>query len=61
MTRFFTLGFGVVCYAVFFITFLYMIGFVGNVIVPKTIDSGDAVGFGRALLINTALHNRTLN
>jgi len=55
MTRLFSLGFGVVCYAIFFVTFLYMIGFVGNVGVPKTIDSGDAAGFGLALLIDTAL------
>lgn len=40
------------CYTVFFGTFLYAVGFIGDLIVPKTIDSVLLVSLLTALLIN---------
>ena len=39
MSRTLTLLFSVVCYAIFFATFLYLIAFVGDLPVPKTVDA----------------------
>lgn len=47
--------YGVICYLIFLGSFLYAIGFVGDVIVPKTIDSGQIGPFAEALLINLLL------
>ncbi len=49
------LTYGVVAYGVFFVVFTYLIGFVENMVVPKSVDSGVASPIGRALLIDTAL------
>jgi protein-S-isoprenylcysteine O-methyltransferase Ste14 len=47
--------YGLFCYAVFLATFLYAIGFVGNLVVPKTIDSGPSAALPEALAINLLL------
>ena len=48
-------AYGVVSYLVFFGTFLYAIGFIGNFGVPKTMDSPAEGSFRAALLIDSLL------
>jgi protein-S-isoprenylcysteine O-methyltransferase Ste14 len=47
--------YGAVCYTIFFGTFLYAMGFVGNIAVPTTLDGPARLPWWQALLINIAL------
>jgi len=47
--------YGAVSYAVFFATFLYAIGFIDNLWVPKSMDSARDGSLGTALMIDLAL------
>jgi methanethiol S-methyltransferase len=55
MGRFRSLLYGLAAYAVFFVTFLYAMGFVEGMVVPKAIDTGPAGPVLPALLVNLAL------
>jgi protein-S-isoprenylcysteine O-methyltransferase Ste14 len=47
--------YGTIAYLTFLGASLYALGFVGNIIVPKSIDSGTEVALGEALLVNLLL------
>jgi protein-S-isoprenylcysteine O-methyltransferase Ste14 len=55
MTRILTLAYGAVSYVIFFLTFLYAIGFLGNAVVPKSLDSGATDPWLTALTIDLGL------
>ena len=55
MRRIIGLAYGVACYAIFVATFVYLIAFVANFMVPKGVDDGTPIATEPAVLINLAL------
>jgi protein-S-isoprenylcysteine O-methyltransferase Ste14 len=55
MARFIAFLYGLAAYLVFFFSFLYAIGFVEGLLVPKTIDTGTVVPMTEALIVNLLL------
>ena len=55
MGRFLRCSFGLFAYVFFFATFLYMIGFVTNIAVPRSVDVGPETSSLLAVAINLAL------
>ena len=55
MSAFLTVLYGFFAYVFFLATFLYAIAFTGNIVVPKSIDSGSATPLAEALIVNVLL------
>jgi len=55
MSRIMTFVYGLTAYSAFVVTYLYAVGFVGNLVVPKSLDSAPTAPAGTALLINLGL------
>ncbi|MDX1641823.1 MAG: NnrU family protein [Balneolaceae bacterium] len=55
MKRFSAFVYGIISYLIFFGTFVYLIFFLGDIYVPKTINSGTAGSWSSALSVNLGL------
>ncbi len=55
MSRVAKLIYGLLGYAIFLMTFLYAIGFSGNLIVPKAIDDGETAGLIESIGVDVCL------
>ncbi len=55
MARAIAFSYGAICYIFFLLTFLYAIGFVGNIVVLKGIDSGTDGPIITAIIVNVIL------
>ena len=53
--RLLILLYAILSYGVFFVSFLYGLGFVGNYLVPKSIDVGERASPGEAIIVNLLL------
>jgi protein-S-isoprenylcysteine O-methyltransferase Ste14 len=55
MTRILALSYGGAAYVAFLAAFLYAVGFVGNLLVPTSVDSGTGGPTGSAILVDSLL------
>lgn len=55
MSKYLQFAFGIAAYVVFLCVFLYLIGFVGDLIVPRSIDAGPSAPIAAALAIDAGL------
>lgn len=55
MKRYLIVGYGAAAYLLFLGAFLYLVGFVGNFVVPRTVDHGQPAPIGQAVGINLLL------
>jgi uncharacterized membrane-anchored protein len=55
LKRLLVVAYGLICYAVFFATYLYAVGFVGNLLVPRTIDGPPAGSIVAGVVVDLVL------
>lgn len=55
MKRFLIVGYGAAAYLLFLAAFLYLVAFLGNFWVPRTVDHGLPAPIGEAVLVNIGL------
>jgi methanethiol S-methyltransferase len=55
MKRYLIVGYGAAAYLLFLAAFLYLVGFVSNIWVPRSVDRGVPAPIGQAVLINLLL------
>jgi methanethiol S-methyltransferase len=55
MKRYLTISYGAAAYLLFLAAFLYLVGFVANIWVPRTVDHGLPAPLGQAVLVNVLL------
>lgn len=55
MARYLTLGYGVLNYLIFLVVFLYTVGFVGDFVVPRSVDHGVQGPLGQAIVVDVLL------
>ncbi|MCV7382557.1 methanethiol S-methyltransferase [Mycolicibacter longobardus] len=55
MARYLAFAYGAINYLVFLVVFLYAIGFVGDLVVPRSVDQGPQAPPGRAVLVDVLL------
>lgn len=53
--RLIILGYAIASYSVFSLSFLYAVGFFGNVLVPRSIDVGPPAPLGQAIVVDLSL------
>lgn len=49
------ISYGVVCYLMFLVAFLYAVGFVGNLAVPRSVDHAITAPIGQAIVVDVLL------
>jgi methanethiol S-methyltransferase len=55
LARFLMMLYAILSYAVFLVSFLYALGFIGNYVVPRSIDVGGPANLSAAILVNLLL------